>query len=133
MTGARATGSRRRTGLVVVLLTVTGCGAQSLSPEERTARCGDFAAAVARADLRGTPTEAVAREVADSLDNRLSRLGAPALHTPAVEIHRDLHAVEVAQRAGDSEKADEAAARAREAVSELAAACGLPESAFLGG
>ena len=126
------TSVRRTAGLLALVALLSGCGAQSLSPEEKRARCRDFATAVARADLRTTPSESVAREVADSLDNRLSRLGAPALHTPAVEIHRDLHAVEVALRGGDTEKADEAAARAREAVQELAAACDLPESAFLG-
>jgi len=124
---------RRAAALLLLLPGLTlGCGGGSLTPEDKAARCRDFAAAVAVAQLRSTPSEDLARSVADSLDNRLSRLGTPALHTPAVEIHRDLHAVEVAQRAGDTAKADEAAGRARAAVGELAAACGLPEADFLG-
>jgi hypothetical protein len=117
----------------VLALSLVGCGSASLSPQEKAQRCQDFAAALAVAGLRSTPSEAVARDVANSLDNKLSRLGAPALHTPATEIHRDLHAVEVARREGDAAKADAAAARARQAVAELARACGLPEADFLGG
>ena len=117
---------------VLVLLAAVACGGSALSPQEKASRCQDFADAVAVAKLRTTPAEQLARQVANSLDNRLSRLGTADLHTPAIEIHRYLHAVEVAQRRGDSEAADKAAERARASVSELARACDLPESVFLG-
>lgn len=116
-----------------LLLGAAACGGSALSAQEKASRCQDFAAAVAVAHLRTTPSESVAREVANSLDNRLSRLGTAELHTPAIEIHRYLHAVETARRRGDVEAADRAAGRARDAVVELARACGLPDSAFLGG
>ena len=115
-----------------VLLLAVACGGSALSPEEKAERCRDFAAAVAVAHLRTTPSEAVARQVANSLDNRLSRLGTAELHTPAVQVHRYLHVVEVAQRRGDAADADKAAERARTAIAELARACDLPESDFLG-
>lgn len=118
--------------LPALLVLATACGGSPLSPEEKAMRCKEFAGAVAVARLSSTPSEQVARDVANALDNTLSRMGTPALHTPAVEVHRDLHAVEVARRAGDDAKADAAAARARAALAELATACSLPLAAFLG-
>jgi hypothetical protein len=120
----------KRLSAGVVLLAVA-CGGSALSPQEKAERCQGFAGAVAVAHLRTTPSEQVARDVASSLDNRLSRLGTVELHTPAVQVHRYLHAIESAQRRGDAEAADKAAERARRAVSELARACDLPESDFL--
>lgn len=117
----------------MLLALAVGCGGSPLTAQEKDERCRDFAAAVAVAGLRTTPSEEVARTVAGSLDDRLSRLGTAALHTPAIEVHRQLHAVEIARRKGDTEAADRAAARVREAVRQLASACGLPESDFLGG
>ena len=95
------------------------------------ARCLDFADAVAKANLTSTPSEAVARDVANSLDSRLSRLGSPAVHDPAVKLHQDLHAVEVARRRNEPADADRAASRAREDIDRLAAACDVPSSRFL--
>lgn len=123
----------RRAGTAVLLACLVGCGGTPLTAQEKDARCRDFAGAVAVAKLRTTPTEDLARTVASSLDNRLSRLSTADLHTPAIEVHRDLHAVEVARRRGDAQAADRAAASAREALAQLARACGLPESDFLGG
>ncbi|HUR13591.1 MAG TPA: hypothetical protein VM097_03755 [Mycobacteriales bacterium] len=115
-----------------VLLCAAACGGSALSPQEKTERCQDFAAAVAAGRLRTTPSEQVARDVAASLDNKLSRLGTPALHTPAVQVHQHLHRVEAAQRRGDAAAADRASADVRRAVSDLADACDLPEAAFFG-
>lgn len=119
--------------LVLAALLLTGCGASGLSPQEQAQRCADLADAVAKAHLSSTPDESTAREVADSLDNRLSRLGSPAVHDPAVQLHQDLHQIEKALRRGDRVRADEVAARARQHVAQVADACDLPASRFLGG
>ena len=84
----------RAAATLVLVLALGACSASGLSAEEQAERCSDFADAVAKAHLTGTPSEEVAREVANSLDNRLSRLGSPAIHDRAVKVHRELHAIE---------------------------------------
>lgn len=121
----------RRLLLVFVLL--TGCAGASLTEAQQTERCTTFAQQVAAGSLASTPDEKIAKSVADSLDPLLSGMSTPALHDPAVRIHQDLHAVEVAQRQGKTSQADAAVARVRTSISDLAKACGLPESAFLAG
>lgn len=122
----------RRTTVLAAALLLAACGiSNGLTPQQRADRCADFARAVARAQLSGTPDEKLAREVADSLDGKLSRLGSPDLHDPAVSLHQDLHAVQLAQRQGSSSKADEAAAKARTHAAALAKACDLPVTDFV--
>ena len=123
---------RNKSWRLALLLVLAGCSAQSLSSQELKSRCLDFADAVSRAQLSTTPNEKLARDVADSLDNKLSRLGSPAVHDPAVKLHQALHAIEVAQRNDRTDQANEATARARENIDKLAKACDLPSSRFLG-
>jgi hypothetical protein len=118
--------------LVVMALLVAGCAGSGLSAQEQKQRCTDFAAEVAKAKLSTTPSQQVALDVANALDAKLSRLGSPSVHDPAVDVHAELHNVEVALKKGDQDRADRAAGKARERIKELAEACGLPESAFLG-
>jgi hypothetical protein len=118
--------------LAALAVALTGCAASGLSPQEQAARCADLADAVSKAHLTSTPSEQVAQQVAVSLDNRLSRLGSPAVHDPAVQLHQQLHAIESERRRGDSARADAAAPRARDAIDRLATACDLPATRFLG-
>ncbi len=118
--------------LVLAALLLTACAGSSLSAADKTARCTAFAQKVAVATMSTTPDEKTAKSVADSLDPLLSGMSTPALHDPAVRIHTDLHAVEIAQRQGKADQADAAAARVRASITDLAKACGLPESTFLG-
>lgn len=111
---------------------LTACAGTSLTAAQKTERCTSFAQKVAVGSLSRTPEEKTAKSVADSLDPLLSGMSTPALHDPAVRIHQDLHAVEIARRQGKTSQADEAAARVRTSIADLAKACGLPESAFLG-
>lgn len=115
-----------------LLLVLAGCSANSLSADELQSRCLDFADTVSKAQLSTTPSEERARDVADRLDNQLSRLASPAVHDPAVKVHQALHAIEIAQRHDRTAEADEAAARARENIDKLAEACDVPSSRFLG-
>lgn len=115
------------------LLLLTACGGGGLTDAQKADRCGEFADKVVVADLAaGTPDEKTARDVAGTLDPLLSRLSTPAVHDPAVRVHQQLHAVELAAKRGDDGQADKAAEKAKDAVTELAGACGLPESRFLG-
>lgn len=123
---------RRLAGAAAGALLLSGCGGSSLTPAQQAERCEDFAAAVAKAGLSGTPSEQVAADVGGSLDNRLSRIGGPAVHGPAVQLHQQLHAIELAHKRHDQARADQAAERAREAIERLAAACDLPPARFLG-
>ncbi len=118
--------------LALVALLLTGCAGSTLSAADKTARCTAFADKVSAAGLSATPSEQTAKSVADSLDPLLSAMSTPALHDPAVRIHTDLHAVEIAQRQGKTDQADTAANRVRASISDLAKACDLPESAFVG-
>ena len=121
-----------RLAALTAALLLTGCAGSGLSPAEQAQRCGDLADAVAKARLSTTPDEQLAREVAVSLDSRLSRLGSPAVHDPAVLLHQQLHAIEAERRRGDSARADDAARKARAAIDRLATACQLPAARFLG-
>ena len=115
--------------MLVALL--TSCGAESLSVADRQSRCAAFADAVAAAKLSSTPSEGIARDVANSLDGLLPRMSAPDLHGPAVELHQDLHRIEKFARRGDTERADKAAGSARDQLHKLATACELPVERFL--
>lgn len=118
--------------LLVVATLLAGCAGSGLSPQEQTQRCTEFAAALSKAKLSSTPSEQVAKDVADDLDARLSRLGSPEVHEPAVEVHQDLHNIELHLKKGQADRADQAAASARRHIEQLAQACDLPISAFLG-
>jgi hypothetical protein len=102
-----------------------------MSAADREARCAEFAKAVSVAKLTTTPPEALARDVANSLDGLLPKLSAPELHSPAVEVHQDLHRIEKFARRGDTTRADTATSKAREHLQELATACDLPIERFL--
>ena len=123
-----------RASAVLLALLVTGCSSGGgLSAAEKTARCEEFATAVSAARLSSTPSETVAKDVAESLDDLLPRMSTPDLHGPAIEVHQDLHRIEQFQRRGDTTRADRQAASAREHLGELATACGLPVERFVGG
>ena len=113
--------------LVLVALLATACGSGGLSAQEKSARCEAFAEAVSAAELGSTPDEALAKQVAESLDDLLPRMSSPELHAPAIEVHQDLHRIEQFQRRGDRERADRQAQSARGHLTELASACGLPK------
>ena len=115
----------------VTLVAVVGCGSGGMSAGDREARGAAFATAVSAAKLATTPPEALARDVANSLDGLLPKLSAPELHSPAVEVHQDLHRIEKFARRGDTARADSAASAAREHLQELATACELPVERFL--
>jgi hypothetical protein len=102
-----------------------------MSAADREARCADFAKAVAPAKLSTTPAEDLARDVANSLDALLPKMSAPDVHSPAVEVHQDLHRIEKFVRRGDTERADRSAESARAHLRELATACELPLERFL--
>ncbi len=121
----------RRARALLACIALAGCASSSLSAEEQANRCDDFARAVAVARLPTTPSEQVARDVANSLDSQLARMATPALHEPAVQVHQDLHRIELLRRRGDTERADRTAEKAREHLAELAEACDLPEERFL--
>ena len=114
-----------------VAVLVTGCAGAGLTDAQRSERCAAFAAEVRQSGLPAIPDAATAKQVADRLDPLLSGMATPALHDPAVRIHQDLHAVDVAQRQGKADQAGTAAGRVVDAVGDLATACGLPRSAFL--
>jgi len=109
-----------------------GCGT-TLIPEEMAGQCAALAADTARAGLTGTPTREQARATADRLDGRLTQLRDPRVHDAAVALHSHLHGVEAALAKGDTDRAATLAAAAREDAAKAAKACGLAETAFLGG
>ncbi len=117
---------------VAALLALTACSSGTLTPAQKTERCIAFAAAVAKAGLPATPDEKTARQVGDSLDALLSRLGTPAIHDPATRVHQQLHDIESARKRGDAAAADAAAAKAVTAVGQVATACDLPLTEFVG-
>jgi len=118
---------------VAVVVLVTACSSSGgLSAAEKTARCEEFATAVSVAKLGTTPSEDLAKQVGESLDDLLPKMSTPELHGPAIEVHQDLHRIEAFQRRGDTARADRQAGSAREHLAELASACGLPADRFLG-
>lgn len=125
-----------RAGALTTALTgallLTGCGT-SLTPAEMKDSCVDLASVVRTAGLTGTPTQAQAKAAADALDSRLPRLRDPSLHDAAVALHTHLHAVDTSLVKGDTAKAAELAARAKEDVAKAASVCALPVGDFLGG
>jgi hypothetical protein len=121
----------RKAVAVVALVAAAACGSGGMSAADRQARCAEFAKAVAPAKLSTTPPEALARDVANSLDPLLPKMSSPDLHAPAVEVHQDLHRIEKFARRGDASRADSAASSAREHLKDLASACELPVGRFL--
>jgi hypothetical protein len=103
------------------LLLLAGCGT-TLTPQE-----------ISKAGLAGTPTQAQAKAVADALDGILPGLRDPRVHDAGVALHTHLHGVDTALGKGDTARAADLAAKAREDVAKAAQACGIPQSAFLGG
>jgi hypothetical protein len=118
--------------LLLVVGLVAACSSGGLSDSDQASRCTAFADAVSGAKLSSTPTEDVAKQVAERLDELLPRMSTPELHGPAIEVHQDLHRIEQFQRRGDRERADRQAASAREHLGQLASACDLPLDRFLG-
>jgi hypothetical protein len=116
----------------VLLGLLAACSSGGLSADEKSERCNAFASAVSLARLATTPAEALARDVANSLDDLLPQMSTPELHGPAIEVHQDLHRIEAFQRRGDTARADRQAASARDHLTQLASACGLPVDRFLG-
>jgi hypothetical protein len=114
------------------LLLLAGCGT-TLTPQEMAQACTGFAAEVSKAGLAGTPTQAQAKAVADALDGILPGLRDPRVHDAGVALHTHLHGVDTALGKGDTARAADLAAKAREDVAKAAQACGIPQSAFLGG
>lgn len=94
--------------------------------------CTDLAAAVKVAHLgSGTPTAAVAEQVAESLDDRLPHLPA-SVHDHAVDLHGNLHDLARALRKHRTVRAAELADKAKAAARAAAQACGLADRDFLG-
>lgn len=121
-----------KSALMVTAALVAGCAGSSLSAADKAARCATFAKTVSAAHLATTPDEATARDTANALDSLLPKMSTPALHEPAIQVHQQLHEVEKWRRKADAGRADAAAQKARDRLAELAKACDLPTSDFLG-
>lgn len=117
---------------LVLALLVGACSAGAPDASEQRQRCQALAETISVAALRTTPAESTAREVAHELDDRLPRLGSPAVHGPAVEVHNSLHTIEKLLGRGNKAEAAKAAGEARSAIDRLATACALPVGSFYG-
>jgi len=121
----------RSLALALATALSAGCVAAQ-SPEEKRQQCGELADLVSEAHLAGSPTAEQATDVANRMDSKLSRLRTPSVHDAAVDVHAELHRIQIADEKGDDAKTQEKIADARSAARDLADACDLPAERFLG-